>query len=100
MKTGERWSSWKAIVGLLVLQAGCVTDRAAVEKNLMAQPSAESTEAVAQHYRVACPDIIALEIAERSEFTGRYEIGVDGRIYLGDYGNPRIEGRTLAEVAQ
>jgi polysaccharide biosynthesis/export protein len=102
MKTGERWSSWKAIIGsvLLLHTAGCVTDRAAVEKNLMAQPSAESAAAVAQYYRVGCPDIIALEIAERPEFTGHYEIGVDGRINLGDYGNPRIEGRMLAEAAQ
>ncbi len=101
MKTGERWSSWKAIIGSVMLlhAAGCVTDRAAVEKNLMAQPGVESADAVARHYRVACPDIIALEIAERSEFTGKYEIGPDGRINLGDYGNPRIEGRTLAEAA-
>jgi polysaccharide biosynthesis/export protein len=106
MKTGERWSSWQAFIASVLLAlpllhaAGCALDRAAVEKNLMAQPSAQSGEAVAERYRVACPDIIELEIAQRPEFTGRYEIGADGRINLGDYGNPRIEGRMLPEVAQ
>jgi polysaccharide export outer membrane protein len=106
MKTGERWSSWKAFSAWLLMAlpllhtAGCAFDRAAVEKNLMAQPSAQSAETVAQRYRVACPDIIALEIAQRPEFTGKYEIGADGRIDLGDYGNPRIEGRMLPEVAE
>ncbi len=105
MKTGERWSSWKASIAALLTAvpllhaAGCAMDRAAVEKNLMAQPSA-SAHVVAQSYRVACPDIIALEIPQRPEFTGHYEIGADGRINLGDYGNPRIEGRMLPEVAQ
>jgi len=102
MKTGERWSSWKAFIAALLLlhAAGCVVDRAAVEKNLMAHPSAQDADTVAQSYRVACPDIITLEIPQRPEFTGKYEIGADGRIDLGDYGNPRIEGRMLPEVAE
>ena len=105
MKTGERWSSWQAFIAsvllalLLLHTAGCAMDRASVEKNLMAHPSAHA-EAELLRYRVACPDIIELEIAQRPEFTGRYEIGSDGRINLGDYGNPRIEGRMIPEVAQ
>lgn len=105
MKTGERWSSWKVIAAGLVallplLPTGCVKDRAAVERNLMAQPSPEGAEAVAQRYRVACPDIIELEVPLRPEFNGKYEIAPDGRIDLGDYGKPRIEGRMLPEVSQ
>lgn len=102
MKTGERWSSWKAIFPALLLAfaAGCIKDRAAIEKSLMTPPAAEAAQAALECYRVACPDIIEVEIAERPEFTGRYEIGADGRIKLGDYGNPRLEGRLLAEAAE
>ncbi|HZZ82743.1 MAG TPA: hypothetical protein VFE62_29865 [Gemmataceae bacterium] len=105
MKTGERWSSWKAIAPALLallsfVPMGCVKDRAAVERNLMAQPSPDGAESVAQRYRVACPDIIELEMPERPEFNGKYEITADGRIDLGDYGKPRIEGRMLPEIAQ
>jgi protein involved in polysaccharide export with SLBB domain len=105
MKTGERWSSWKAVLiwplfalPQLAYAPGCAKDRAAVERNLMArQPDYEG---VAQCYRVACPDVVALDIAGRPEFAGKYEIAADGRINLGDYGKPRIEGCTLPEAAK
>ena len=106
MKTGERWSCWRtvALASLAALTlmsgAGCVKDRAFVERNLMAQHAPEARALVAECYRAGCPDVIELEIAQRPEFTGRYEIGADGRINLGDYGKPRVEGRTLAEVAK
>jgi protein involved in polysaccharide export with SLBB domain len=102
MKTGKRWSSWKSLLAglpLLLLAPGCVTDRAAVERNLMAQQP-QRNEGVAESYRVGCPDIVELEIDQRTEFSGHYEITADGRINLGDYGKPRIEGRTLPEVAK
>jgi polysaccharide export outer membrane protein len=54
---------------------------------------------VAETYRVGCPDVVELEITQRPEFTGRYEVTADGRINLGDYGKPRLEGRTLLEAA-
>ena len=105
MKTGQCWSSWKAVrtwllvaLPLLVYAPGCAGDRAAVERNLMArQPDHEG---VAESYRLACPDVIDLDVAQRTEFTGRYEIAADGRINLGDYGKPRIEGRTAPEAAK
>lgn len=102
MKTGKRWSTWKlATIPLLALlcASGCAWDRALVEKNLRAQ-TPFLDDAVVRTYRVACPDIIELQIQTRPEFDGRYEIASDGRINLGDYGCPRIEGRTLAEVAK
>ena len=34
------------------------------------------------------------------EFSGRYEIDVDGRINLGDYGRLAVEGRTPAEIVK
>jgi polysaccharide export outer membrane protein len=107
MKTGERWSSWKARAAcwLLALPAllhapGCAKDRVAIEKNLMAQAPAQPKEGVLEGYRVGCPDVIELVVGQRPEFSGRYEIGADGRIELGDYGRLLVEGRTLAEIAQ
>jgi len=107
MKTGKGWSSWKSssaallvVLPLLFCAPGCITDRANVERNLMSLQSVQRNEGVTEQYRVACPDVIELLIPQRPEFNGRYEIGIDGRINLGDYGNPRIEGRTPAEVAK
>jgi protein involved in polysaccharide export with SLBB domain len=85
---------------LLLHASGCAKDRSLVEHQLMAQQSLDRKDNVANHYRVGCPDTIALEVAERPEFNGRYEIGPDGRIDLGDYGNPRIEGKTIAEIGK
>jgi len=107
MKTGKRWSSWKAIptafflCGPMFLHAvGCAKDRSLVEHQLMTQQSLDRKDIVASHYRVGCPDTIALEVAERTEFNGRHDIGPDGRIDLGDYGSLRIEGKTTGEIAK
>ena len=105
MKTGKRWSSWKffpaiflALPGLLCAP-GCAKDRASVGKNLMNQQSAERQAGVIDNYRVACPDVIELVVAERPDFNGKYEIGVEGVLNLGDYGKLRIEGRTPPDIA-
>ena len=107
MKTGKRWSCWKTRAATLVLAMpmmlyapGCAEDRASVGKNLMAAQSAVRIEGVAQHYRLGCPDVIELTIAEHPEFSGPHEVGPDGRIDLGDYGKLRVEGRTTPEIAQ
>ncbi len=107
MKTGLRWSSWKArtacllvLLPLLPHLTGCVKDRHFVEKNLLAQPPAQGNDEVAQHYRVGCPDVLEVEVASRPELNGRYVVGPDGRIDLIDYARPRVEGRTLAQVAE
>lgn len=101
MKTGKRWSSWKLLVALpmLVGALGCARDRALVEQSLR-NSSPYQDDAVVRSYRVACPDVIEVHMQTRPEFNGLYEIGSDGRINLGDYGKPRIEGRLLSEVAQ
>lgn len=104
MHFGERRSSWKtpnALLAALVLCApGCLKDRAIVEKNLMGQPSPQRQEGVADRYRVGCPDVIELDVAQRPEFNGKHEIGPDGRIDLGEYGKLRIEGRTTPEIVK
>jgi len=86
------------MAAVLLCAPGCAWDRALVE-NLRAQ-SSYLDDAVVRAYRVGCPDVIELQVQTRPEFNGYYEIASDGRINLGDYGNPRIEGRTLAEVAR
>ena len=104
MKTGERWSgtrfAWLLLVLPMLHAPGCAKDRASVEKNLMAQQSALRNEGVAEHYRVGCPDVVELEMPDRPEFAGKYEIGPDGRIDLGDYGKLRIEGRTPPDIVK
>ena len=106
MKTGQRWSTWKArtvwllaLLPLLPCLSGCAKDRESVAQNLMGKPFAPRNEGIAEHYRVNCPDVLELEVTNRPEFAGRYAINADGRIDLGDYGNPRVEGRTLAQIA-
>src|SRR5258706_1695070 len=66
----------------------------------MAQQSAAGQEGVAERYRVGCPDVVELDMPQRPEFNGKHEIGPDGRIDLGEYGNLRIEGRTTPEIVK
>jgi protein involved in polysaccharide export with SLBB domain len=107
MNPGEARSSRRAppARGLLVLAlaaalAGCATDRASIEKNLMAdRHSARRSAGVAENYRVACPDVLEVRVADRPELSATYVIGSNGRIDVGDYGALRVEGRTLPEVA-
>jgi polysaccharide biosynthesis/export protein len=107
MKTGKRWSSWKpraasllVALPLLLHAPGCAKDRVNIEKNLMAQQSILRHQGVLEHYRVGCPDVVELALPERPELNGKYEIGPDGRIDLGDYGKVRIEGKTTAEIGK
>jgi polysaccharide export outer membrane protein len=57
-------------------------------------------QAVAESYAIHCPDVLQITVADRPDLTGRRTIGPDGRINLGDAGQPRVEGRTVAEIAQ
>lgn len=82
---------------MLPYLTGCANDRNLVEQRLMA--TLRSAE-VGGHYRVGCPDIVELSSVDRPKLDGRYVIAADGRIDLGDYGKLRIEGRTLAQVAE
>jgi polysaccharide export outer membrane protein len=85
---------------MLLPSAGCVKDRAAVEKNLMARNLSPNDDAVVQQYRVCCPDVIEIIAPNRTEFSATHEIGVDGRIDLGEYGKLRVEGKTTPEIAR
>ena len=76
-----------------------VSPRSGAVETLRSQTTFQD-DAVVRSYRVCCPDVIELKIQTRPEFDGLYEISSDGRINLGEYGKPRIEGRTLSEVAK
>lgn len=72
-----------------------------VEKNLLNDRLASQVaEEVEQRYRVSCPDVVEIRVAARPDFDARYQVGPDGRINLGEYGQLRIEGKTPPEIAQ
>lgn len=109
MKPGERRSSGSGrrlalIAGLVVACAGltgCASNRANVEKNLLADKQhAELHKAVAEMYRVGCPDVLEVRLDNRPELSGTFTVGPNGRIELKDYGTVRVEGRTLPEIAR
>jgi protein involved in polysaccharide export with SLBB domain len=86
---------------LSCLLAGCLGERAAVDRALMAeQGTASRNQGVVEHYTLRCPDRVILDIARRPEMSGVRPLGADGRIDMGDMGRLRIEGRTLAETAR
>src|SRR5438067_1230399 len=51
-------------------------------------------------YRLRSPDVIELACARQPGRNGRYPIDAEGRINLGDAGQPRIEGETMVECAE
>jgi protein involved in polysaccharide export with SLBB domain len=77
---------------------GCAFDHGVVERNLMNDQTRAHQEGVAELYRVKCPDVVEVRVQPRPEFNARYQIGADGRINLGEYGQPRIDGQTPAEI--
>ena len=120
MKPGENRSTWQTkgaeggahyrrvlralrsvLCVLLTLLVGCAFNRGQVEKNLMAdRNSMARQEGVAENYQVGCPDVLEVTVADRPDLPRHYTVGADGRIELGHYASPRVEGRTPAEVAR
>ena len=102
MNPGEA-RSFCALLALLVCAAlaGCTTDRAGVKQNLRADPLANRrpTDAAA-NYVVAFPDVLEVRIPNRPELSGRFAVGLNGRLPMGDYGDLRVDGRTLPEIAR
>ncbi len=56
-------------------------------------------QTVEEAYRIACPDIIELNVEGVPEASGRYAIDPDGRISIAALGNPRVEGQTVLGLA-
>ncbi len=99
MKPGEGRSTWKAWLVALLL-TGCATNRASVEKHLMADRAGARNDGVSEQYVVGCPDVLEVQIPQRPELSGQFAVQVDGRIDLGDYGRPRVEGQPLTDIAR
>jgi polysaccharide biosynthesis/export protein len=83
---------------VLVLLAGCATQRGEVDKQLMAEKSRRH-QGVTESYTVACPDVLDLSVAGRPELCDRLAIEPSGRIDLGALGRLRVEGLTPPEIA-
>ncbi len=98
-RRGTRWSC--AIILALTL-TGCISDQhQIVNKSLMADKLAAGRNAgVAEHYQVACPDVLEIAVAGRKEFNGHYTVEPDGRISLGRYGRLRVQGQMLSEIGR
>jgi protein involved in polysaccharide export with SLBB domain len=113
MKTGEGGASRQArsarsrgtahilcALSFVALQAGCTANQANVDKKLMADRDAPRRHDVVELYRVGYPDVLGLSIKGRAELDGLYPIDLTGRIDLGAYGRPRVQGHTPAEIAE
>jgi polysaccharide export outer membrane protein len=86
---------------LLLSLCGCAATMPQVDKTLLAEKgSAVRNEGVAECYLIGCPDVLELIVVGRPEHSGQCVVGPDGRIDLGPLGRPRVEGRTVTEVAR
>lgn len=89
------------LLGVSLFSAGCGLSRQQVDQALKPHPGAAGRSAgTAGRYMVGCPDVLMVEVAGKSNVLERLSVGPDGRIDLGILGRPRVEGRSLAEVAR
>jgi protein involved in polysaccharide export with SLBB domain len=83
-----------------MLTAGCAGDGPLIDRTCKCEEGHPTPKPViADAYLVYCPDIIEVMIDSRPDLSGRLAIGPDGRIDLGTVGRMRIEGLSVAEVA-
>ncbi len=54
---------------------------------------------VVENYQVGCPDVLEIKVAGTSDLGKRHFVGPDGRIDLGEFGKPRVEGRSPGQIA-
>src|ERR1043166_11004 len=99
MNPGEGRSS-ACLLALLLCAAltGCATARAGVKQSLRGAPAKPLV--AADNYVIGFPDVLDVRIANRPELSGRCAVNLAGRLTLGDYGDLRVDGRTLPEIAQ
>jgi len=103
MDSGGGRSIWWAglLTPLLALLGGCVNNRGQITQGVLARsPSSAHTLQVAATYRARCPDVLQVDIANLPQYSGAKSIGPDGRIDLGDAGQPRIDGETTPEIVR
>src|SRR5258708_147597 len=85
---------------ILALAGGCAADSAQLNNALLPrrhQPP--RTHDLATHYYVYSPDVLDVSILGRPDWSGPHRVQPDGRITLGGVEFPRVDGRTVAEIA-
>jgi protein involved in polysaccharide export with SLBB domain len=93
-----RWTGLGCALVCCAMLTGCLRDRD-VDNKLLSQHDLPSHKAgVLERYRVGCPDILGIHIEGRYALDAKCEVGPDGRIDLGQFGKPRVEGQTLPEI--
>jgi len=86
-------AAWLGVVG-------CAPERSQVDQHIMSEPLASArNQGVADSYQVLHPDVLEVNLREHPDLQGKYEIDIDGRIDLKQYGRVRVEGRTAPQVA-
>lgn len=87
------------LLSLIFILAGCRCPRNAVCEALKSRPAPPSNgEAIAQGYRVGCPDILGLVVAGRTDLSGPRTVRANGCIDLGDGRGVRVEGLRPPEI--
>lgn len=92
-----RWILW----GTLAVSAGCAgLPRPAIQADLKqaVNPVARADSRAA--YAIACPDVVRVIAPGRPAAEGLRPVEPDGRVDLGRYGRPRLEGATPTEAAR
>jgi protein involved in polysaccharide export with SLBB domain len=84
---------------LLCLVAGCVAERAQVNRALSADNSlGAGVGGAVEPYGIHCPDVLQVIFADRPDLSGARVVGPDGRIDLGSMGHLRVEGQTPVQI--
>src|SRR5438552_9181834 len=83
--------AWGLIL-LMCFPIGCVVNRSQLDQTLRAdRGTAARNEGVAEHYLVACPDVLDIAVAGRPEISGRRPVEPDGCLDLGQLGRVHVE---------
>jgi polysaccharide biosynthesis/export protein len=92
---------WRPLALALLLLAGCASSRDHIDHNLLADKGTTyPDDGAAEGYIVGCPDVLQIVVPGRSDLCGRFTVGPDGRIEMEKLGRPRVEGRTVTEIAR
>jgi protein involved in polysaccharide export with SLBB domain len=88
-----------ALSGLwLCLLTGCATLKPHQDALDTTRAPTAPTAEMMEHYRVGCPDVLEVVVVQQPAVRPR--ISVEGRIDLGQLGQPRVDGLTCSEIAQ
>lgn len=101
MYPGQRRSNgWSGLFApLLAVFAGCLGNRVQIEQALIAyRPPSAHLSRIASNYCSRCPDVLQVEVSGLPRYNGPHRIGPNGRIDLGDAGQPQVEGETVPEI--